>query len=283
MADNVEPTVELELGTPEPQVQEDVFEFEIDDGTNKEPAVDPAELQARMDALSKEKEELQGKADSNAQMTAAFAQLAEKLGKSDTPSVPPQSEAGPPQVDVNWGELKEKVNDVAFKDPFNGFMQTIAPVAQQLNGKLDYGFEKLEAKNKLLDSKLALISDEGLQSTYGKYKGEIEALVGSGEKDYIEATQAVKMAHMDDIIAEKVAEAVAAVQPAVPGKAPTFTNSGNQMSAANAPKVSNRVAVTPRELQAMQQYALDKAMDPDDADDMKDVYQDFVNNKWIKR
>ena len=289
MADSVEPVFEPEDKNPEPQVEESTFEFELDDGVPQEPVVSAEELQKKMDDLTAEKEQLSKQADSNAAMTAAFGQLADKLGSQNSEVKPKVEPSGPPQLNVNWDEIKAKVNDVGFKDPFAAQMTTLAPIVQQINDTVDYKFKELEKKNKLVDSKLALMGDSELQETYGKYKVDIEVEVAKG-KDYLTATREAKMAHIDDIIAERVAAEVAKLadvkpssqQPAANSQPAGFTNSGNMKSAAASPKGNNKPRVSAKALADMRQYALNKAFDPNDAEDMNFVYETFKDSGYFK-
>lgn len=276
--------VELDIGDEpvEATVEEDQFELTVSDGPAEEvPAVDTEALAAQLEALKEEKEVLAKQADSSAQMTAAFENFAAKLQpQSSSPTVAPK---GPQQVQIDWAALEGQVNEESFKNPFQATMKAVAPAFQQLQNEVKFELEAVRKKNQLLDSKLALTGDTELSGVYGKFKDEIDAKVAVGG-DYLAAARETRMAHMDDIIAEKVAEALANQKEEAAPAAPRsgFTNSGSMTSIAAKASSGGGPRVSTAMYEQMRQQALNWAMDPDDKAVMKDIYNDYKAAGLIK-
>jgi len=280
----VEKNEELEIVDDSVAVVEDPgFEL-VDESTQEnEPSegevdVDPAELAKHLEELKAQNEALKAQADSSMQLKGAFENFAQKLTpKAET--VPAVKEEAP-QVNIDWAQLEAQVNQDAFKNPFQTTMKSVAPVLQQMQSQFDFKLAQVEKKNKLIDSKLALTGDKGLSEIYNKYQSEVDSAV-SGGMDYVAAAQRVRMSHEDEIIAEKVAEAVELVKEelgktaGVPASPNGFTNSGNVQSSVNRSKVTQKVAVSAATKEAIRQTALNWAMDPNDPDDLKFVYDEF--------
>jgi len=244
-----------------------------------EPQMSAEELAKHLEELKTQNEALKAQADSAGQLKGAFENFASKL------AVPPSEQVkepeGPPQVQIDWAQLEAQVNQDAFKNPFQSTMKSVAPVLQQMQTQFDYKLAQVEKKNKLVESKLALTADKGLGEVYGKYRDEVEQTVKTTGTDYVTAARQVRMAHEDEIIAEKVAAAVETMKAELaknePANAvpPGFTNSGSLKSGAAKAGAVKRVAVSPEIKAAIRQTALNWAMNPDDPEDLKYVYDQF--------
>jgi len=270
--------VDLVLEEEPVVVDESGFELVDEGGEPETVVVDAEELAKQVEELRVKNEALSAQADSSAQLKGAFESFASKLTVPPSEQIKKVEEEGPPQANIDWAQLEAQVNQDAFKNPFQTTMKSVAPVLQQMQSQFDFKLAQVEKKNKLVESKMQLTSDKGLSEIYDKYGSEVEQAVSQGS-DYVSAARNVRMAHEDEIIAEKVAAAVEAAKaelssstPAVP---PGFTNSGSAQSSVNRGAATKRVQVSPAVKAAIRQTALNWAMNPDDPDDLKYVYEQF--------
>jgi hypothetical protein len=229
--------------------------------------VDPSELddtkpqalidaEARLAALEAEKEALRG---SQAQQEAIQATMesVKQMQQQLAGGIRIDSGQKEQPVQFDFEGLKKEFNQNIFKDPAEQVTKFMTPFLQELNQKVE-SVNSVAARNA---SKSEMLLNDESRGFYTKYKDEVDALVADMPNSpdvYQQALSKVKTDHMDDIIAEKVAEQLAKAQ-VTPNK-PPLTNVGHQ----SAPAVRAQKRITP----GMQRYL--KAMHDKVGWDMKD-------------
>jgi len=136
-------------------------------------------------------------------------------------------------------------NKNLYADPAKQTEAFMAPYLMELNGKIDT-VNSTAAKNA---SKAEILLVDESRNFYTKYHDEVEKAVGDlpvSPDIYQKALSSVKSNHMDEIIAEKVAEKIAEAQLATVGPKPPATNVGN----VSAPPVKGKTQIT----RGMQEY-----------------------------
>lgn len=222
----------------EPELNEDLdigFELEIVDpaeyGNSKPQAL--IEAEQKLMALEEEKKRLSDASDQSAalQTTMASVQaMQEQLAKGiqvNAPTAPVEA--------FDFEAHQKKLNEGIYTDAGKSVTAFMEPILMNLNTKIDAASEVAT----LAGSKSEMLLEDSSRSMYLKYKDEIEGYAkqvkGSGA--YQQAINQAKLAHIDDIIAEKVAAAQATPSP----KAPIMTNVGGQ----SAPAGPRKAAITP--------------------------------------
>jgi hypothetical protein len=277
MAELIKTDEELEaMKAEEPQETADVQEEAALDTDFDIEIVDPSELdqekpqalidlETKLAALEAEKNQMSNTQAQQAALQATMEsvkQLQQQLAggikvNADKPQEVPQ---------FDFEGLKRDFNQNIFKDPAEQVTKFMTPFLQELNSKVD-SVNSAAARNSSKSE--MLISDES-RDFYTRYRDEIEAKVQSMPSSpdvYQKALSEVKMAHFDDIIAEKVAEKLNE-QVKTPTK-PPLTNVGTQA----APAVRQSKKITPgmqRYLQAMHDKI---GWDMKDPDNIERAYQ----------
>lgn len=247
-----------------PQVEDDEFNYVVTD--EEEKPVDEeklkiqtelAEAQAEIDKLRQMSQSANIENTSQKQME----ELANVIKNSMQSAIP-----SPPQVNPQEDYLKkvEEIRKDWHSDPAGNVLKLIEPLMQQMQGSVNSRVNTMAMST----SKTLAVSgaDAGI---YSKYSDEVEAIASSlppSETVYQDAIKQVKANHLDDIIAEKVAEQLA-------GKVTENKLTPDQVAQradttlSGAPQVGNaqvaaeqKSRITKAEEAKLQQYALQKGI-----------------------
>ncbi len=249
--------------------QEQTFGIEIVD--------DPVEGSSEPDdkhlALEAKIEELTAKLEAKAEPapaqpsgeTAMMAQILAEMQKQNAP----KEEAAP---SVNLEELAKKIDGNFFNNPSKSVYELITPVIQQLQEQQGAVISKQASQIERLTAQ----SDPASKDVLEKYSAEVDALTkGDSKVSYTEAIGKVRLAHLDEIVADKaaalleakMAELQTSAQPA------PFTNASLPPSTARPePEEPGTIRVTKSEAAKLRQFALSKALDFDDEDQQEYIY-----------
>lgn len=242
-------------GAADPELSPFEEPFQIDEAQETAgPSVD--EIKSQLAELQKANEDLRAKADQASQLSGSFNQFGERLEKivsRPAPAAPIQQQPG-----ESLEAFKERINRKYLEDPYEtmvefsnryvgGALQTMAQQSMQLQRKLAY----LEADDK---------------DFVRKHQDEIEQEVARIPVDqqmrdpeaYKRAMDTVRARHMDEIIAIKVAEAIAKATGAAPaapaaarsplGASETPVIPGAPASSPAGSSSSRRVSLTPAQI-----------------------------------
>lgn len=185
---------------PEVTVEGEDFSLEIVDEIADE--VDKtAELEVEIAALKAKNEELMSAPPVNTE-EVGFAALAEELKKMQKPEAPVAQNPG-----VDYTKVVEDTAKNFYADPTKSVLNLLTPVVTQMQTESD---AKLNDQAMQI-SQLTVLSTPGDKELYIKYKAEVDEVAGGlppSAQVYQKALSQVKTAHVDDLVNERVQEAL---------------------------------------------------------------------------
>ena len=235
-------------------LDESPFEDElVVEDVQDEASPSQSDILKQFEELKKANEELKSRADQSSALKSSFDSLGERLEKSakaqvQAPAPIPQREAG-----ETMEQFKERINRTYLEDPFSAL--------QDFSNRMIGGaVQTLAEQNLRLQRKMAYIESPD-KDFVSKHRDEIEA-----ELDRIPVDQQIKdpsvvnrtidsvrARHMDEIVAQKVAEEIAklsangSLAPAATQRAPVGTSEVplTPQAPSSATAGGRRVQVTP--------------------------------------
>lgn len=231
--------VEIELSGGQIEVAPVYSDDEIDVVEDDTPSLSDSEkaLQAELEAKKAELARLNGEAGQG----AIFAKAIEGLGQS----LNPRQQASPRFQDpgvLDWQAEFAKADELVWQAP----AKTMADIASKV-----FSQQAVAQANAIMGlSKKLVTKDPELAPIMQKYEGEVDAYVASqppavraSDPDiYEKAAKYVRAQHVDDIIAMKVQEALAAQAGKQAPRPAQFTETGRPIPA--SPAVKQKVKIS---------------------------------------
>ena len=252
MENEVMEDTQMPQGEPEEAELDSGFELEIVDpslygGAKPEALVQAEQKLAALEAQNRERDATAGRDDATAANMAAIKQMQEQLAGGITVNQPTQA---PASAMFDQVAHRAKYNKNLYNDPAKETEEFIAPYMMELNNKIDSVNQRADRNA----SKADMLENGESRSFYGRHKDEIDIAMSKLPADtevYQKALASVQTLHMEEIVAEKVAEALANL-PVNSGAKPHLTNVGKPA----APALGNKTQVTP----GMQRYMHEMSM-----------------------
>jgi hypothetical protein len=178
---------------------------DVEDETPQEPEDPSAQELAALRAQLAQRE------SEGSTVAQGFAQLAETLKGIQSPQAPKT----PPPIDIEKmnSELKEKMYDNPLEAMGQFYSTFVTPQISAVEARA----KELDLKNERLDTAL---ENPDLFKNYGAEIDETVKALGNAPGSYRKALSIVKGNHIDDIVEQKIQEALAK---AAPPKAPSYT------------------------------------------------------------
>lgn len=215
------------------------FEIEIIPEGQEDPVVDDGKV-----TLTKEQfDELKRQTDSAGGMASQFAELAKELRKQGQPVNVPVQQKGETEE-----EFEKRLEEELYKPGNTG--KTLRQAFERMSAGV---VGQLQAEIADLRSQVSRVAVSGTdKEIMDKYGAEVQQLIGTlpvAQRGQAGAHQwalnTVKANHIDDIVAAKVAEAMAQAKPAEGGEAVKPVRQGPQMARGGIAAPANVIRVRP--------------------------------------
>ena len=251
LEDNPQPVPQVE----DPLEGEEELEYQVVLPGEEEPETEePQEEDPSAQELAALRAQLSQRESEGSTVAQGFAQLAETLKGIQNPAPAPQKA---PQIDLEKmnSELKEKLYDNPIEALGQFYSTFVTPQLSAVEAKA----KELDLKNERMD--VALENPE-LFKTYASEIDETVRALGNAPGSYKRALSIVKGNHIDDIVEQKIQEALAKQAPAKV-TSPSYTGV-REMPVANPGTKKPVVRLTQEDLQEIE-------LSP------------FTRDEWIRR
>lgn len=189
--------------------EESPFEddFEIQEETNEQAGPSKEDLLKEFEALKAQNAELKTKADSSQALKSSFEEFGTRLEKAQSRA--PMAPAMQQQPGESIEEFKKRINQKYLEDPY----ETMVEFSNRYVGS---AMQTVVEQSLALQREIAVLKSPD-KDFISKYRDEIDAEVSRYPTEmrlkdpevYDRSIALVKARHMDEIIAQKVAEAIA--------------------------------------------------------------------------
>jgi hypothetical protein len=189
--------------------------------------IHPDDIRKKLADLEAQNTVLKAQADQTAALSKSFGDYGQQVQKAIERQ--PQPAPSQPAPGEDWNAFMTRINTQFFEKP--------AETIQEVLTRYDNLKSSQQVNQSMVVAKRFLALDPEAKPIYDKYRDEVDREMSTIDPQvklsdptfYRDAIDRVKSRHLDDLIAEKVAEALAKVQQPAPTsqpRSPTYAETG---------------------------------------------------------